>query len=203
MASLLPAANDYQLGPDSQIKEGVPHGKVEQRKFSASKIFPGTERDYWVYVPAQYDGKEPAALMVFQDGGGYMGEKGQWRVPVVMDNLIAAGQMPVTIGVFVNPGIVPAPHGEALARFNRSYEYDGLGNNYVRFLTEEFLPEALKGLNVSPDPNLHGIGVQFGRDCSVYGGVGKSGRIPARLFHDWNLRGLARGRGVSDLDPQV
>jgi enterochelin esterase-like enzyme len=75
--------------------------------------FPGTERKYWVYVPAQYDAKLPAAVMVFQDGGGYVKRDGGWRVPVVFDNLIAKKEMPVTVGIFINPGEFPAKPGEA------------------------------------------------------------------------------------------
>lgn len=155
--------NEYVLGPDSQVKPGVPRGKVT--KFThvsgAESIFPGTVRDCWVYVPAQYDGTKPAALMVFQDGGGYVGTNGSWRVPVVFDNLIARGEMPVTVGVFVNPGVLPSVRGEAaLARFNRSYEYDGLGSDYADFLELELLPQVVSqtGVVLSPDPNLRAIG---------------------------------------------
>ena len=155
--------NDYKLGPDSQFNPAVPHGKVTKHTLLAStnSVFPGTVRDYWVYVPAQYDGSRPAALMVFQDGGGYVGTNGTWRVPVVFDNLIAKGEMPVTVGVFVNPGIVPSLRGtNALPRFNRSYEYDGLGGGYARFVEEELLPDvvAQKGVLIAPDPNLRAIG---------------------------------------------
>jgi gluconolactonase len=155
--------NDYKLGPDSQFNPAVPHGKVTKHTLLAStnSVFPGTVRDYWVYVPAQYDGNRPAALMVFQDGGGYVGTNGTWRVPVVFDNLIAKGEMPVTVGVFVNPGIVPSLRGtNALPRFNRSYEYDGLGGGYARFVEEELIPDvvAQKGVLISPDPNLRAIG---------------------------------------------
>src|SRR6267143_12109 len=135
------AANDYKLGPDSQPQEGVPRGVVTQYLWNKSKIFPGTMRDLWVYVPAQYDASKPACVMVFQDGGGYISTNGGYRVPVVFDNLIHRKEMPVTIGVFINPGVVPAASSNALARFNRSYEYDGLGDQYVRFLLEEILPE--------------------------------------------------------------
>src|SRR2546425_10825396 len=82
------AGNDYKLGPDSQPQEGVPRGVVTKYTWDKSKVFPGTTRDYWIYVPAQYDVSKPACLMVFQDGGGYIGAKGQWRVPIVFDNLI-------------------------------------------------------------------------------------------------------------------
>ena len=151
-----PAADDYQLGPDSQPKEGVPHGTVTKHKW-ASKIFPGTERDYWIYVPAQYDATKPACVMIFQDGGGYVSANGAYRVPTVFDNLIHAQEIPVTIGIFINPGVVPAPSTNALARFNRSYEYDGLGDQYARFLLEEILPEVGKSYNLTKDGNGRAI----------------------------------------------
>ncbi len=97
-------AEDYPLGPDSERHPGVPQGTVTKYTWKDSKIFPGTERDYWVYVPAQYTRDKPAALMVFQDGGGYITDTGAWRAHIVFDNLIARGEMPVTIGVFINPG---------------------------------------------------------------------------------------------------
>ena len=100
------AQDDYKLGPDSMEQADVPHGKVTKATWK-SKIFPGTVRDYWVYVPAQYDGQTPACVMVFQDGGGYVNDKGQFRVPIVFDNLIHKKEMPVTIGIFINPGAFP------------------------------------------------------------------------------------------------
>ncbi len=115
----------------------IPKGEVKKYTFDQSKIFPGTTRDYWVYVPKQYDGKKPACLYVNQDGV-------QWKAPEVFDELIAKKEMPITIGVFVTPGVVKAPSDKALPRFNRSYEYDGLGDAYARFLIEELLPEVEK-----------------------------------------------------------
>src|SRR5882672_8308909 len=93
--SMIVALADYPLGPDSERHAGVPSGTVSKHSWT-SRIFPGTQRDYWVYVPAQYRAETPAALMVFQDGKGYVAEEGRWRVPVVFDNLIAKGEMPVT-----------------------------------------------------------------------------------------------------------
>jgi enterochelin esterase-like enzyme len=94
------AAQDYTLGPDSQIQPGVPRGKVTRYSWNTSKIYPGSTRDYWVYVPAQYDGSKPACVMVFLDGSGFASETGAWRAPVVFDNLIQQGAMPVTIAIF-------------------------------------------------------------------------------------------------------
>ena len=121
------AADDYTYGPDSVRHEGVPKGTVTKFKWDTSKVFEGTSRDCWLYVPAQYDGKTPACVMVFQDGGTYVNEKGQFRVPVVFDNLIHKGEMPVTVGVFINPGEFPNQLDKGgKARSNRSFEYDTL-----------------------------------------------------------------------------
>ncbi|MFM8358418.1 MAG: SMP-30/gluconolactonase/LRE family protein, partial [Verrucomicrobiota bacterium] len=153
----------YRLGPDSQFNPAIPHGQVTKHTWVAAtnSVFPGTVRDYWVYRPAQLTPTQAAALMVFQDGRGYQSTNGAWRVPWVFDNLIARGEMPVTVGVFVDPGVVPSLHGtNALPRFNRSLEYDGLGDAYARFLEEELLPDVVRqtGVFLSPDPNLRAMG---------------------------------------------
>jgi gluconolactonase len=150
------AAEEYRVGPDSQRKPNVPRGTVTHYTWK-STIFPGTERDYWVYVPSQYNAAQKACLMVFQDGGGYVKEEGSWRVPVVFDNLIASGEMPVTIGVFVDPGVNRAWSDAQQPRFNRAFEYDSLGTRYARFLLEEILPEVGKQYNLSSDPNDRAI----------------------------------------------
>ncbi|WP_336514222.1 SMP-30/gluconolactonase/LRE family protein [Pollutibacter soli] len=127
----------YPEDPASVVHADVPKGEVLKFTFDSSKFFPGTTREYWVYIPAQYKADQPACVYVNQDGI-------QWNAPVVMDNLIHRKEMPVTIGVFVMHGKVKAVNGTALDRFNRSYEYDGLGDNYARFLLEELLPEVEK-----------------------------------------------------------
>ena len=149
--------NDYVLGPDSQVQAGVPRGTVTQHSWT-SRIYPGTVRDYWVYVPAQYDPATPACVMVFQDGGGYAKADGAWRVPIVFDNLIHKKEMPVTIGIFINPGVAPPPSDGALPRFNRSVEYDSVTDRYARFLLEEILPEVAKSYNLRTDGNSRAIG---------------------------------------------
>lgn len=150
-------AEEYIPGPDSKRQPNVPQGKVTQHTWT-SKIFPGTVRDYWVYVPAQYDGSKPACVMIFQDGGGLVSANGPWQAPVVLDNLIHKKDMPVTIGIFINPGVLPAMSpGTQQARYNRSFEYDALGGRYARFLIEEILPEVGKQYKLSSDPNDRGV----------------------------------------------
>jgi sugar lactone lactonase YvrE/enterochelin esterase-like enzyme len=151
------AAQDYDHGPDSERQPGVPQGKVTQHRWSQSKVYPGTVRDYWVYVPAQYDGSKPAALMVFQDGASFAGLDRAWRTPIVLDNLIHKKEMPVSIGIFVDPGVLPALSPERQDRYNRSFEYDALGDRYARFLIEEIIPEVGKKYKISADPNDRGL----------------------------------------------
>ena len=156
------AADDYVLGPDSQFKPEVPHGRVERFQFLNSTVFPGTIREGGVYIPAQYDPAKPAALMVFQDGMGYLSTNGNWRVPLVFDNLIAAKKMPVTIAIFLNPGM----RGD---QSNRSFEYDSLGDAYATFLLKEVLPFLTNkySLAITSDPEMRAIcGSSSGGICS-------------------------------------
>ena len=80
----------------------MPQGTVAKRTWKSEKVYPGTERDFWIYVPKQYDGSQPANVMVFQDGGGYVSPEGQFRTTatIVFDNLIHKKEMPVTIRHF-------------------------------------------------------------------------------------------------------
>ena len=164
--SAVHAADDYKLGPDSQRQAGVPQGAITTGKWT-SKVFPETVRDYWIYVPSQYDSTKPAALMVFQDGRSYVDTNGSFRVPIVFDNLIAKKEMPVTIAVFINPGEVPAAEPGQGARSNRSFEYDSMGGQYARFLIDEFLPVVIKPYNITSDPVGRAIcGISSGAICA-------------------------------------
>jgi enterochelin esterase-like enzyme len=161
------AQDNYKLPPDAKRQAGVPEGKVTKTRWVSKKIFPGTERDMWVYVPAQYDGKTPACVMVFQDGGGYVNRKGPAPVPTVFDNLIHKKQMPVTIGIFLNPGVIPAKRPGAKPRRNRSFEYDTLSDQYARFLIEEILPAVGKQYKLTDDPEGRAIcGISSGGICA-------------------------------------
>ncbi|MCE9566083.1 MAG: esterase family protein [Planctomycetes bacterium] len=161
-----PAVDDYALGSESQPQKDVPKGKVTPFKWNTSKVYEGTERDCWIYVPAQYDDKTPACVMVFQDGAGYVNEKGGFRVPVVFDNLIHAKQMPVTVGIFIQPGTFPA-NGKNPGRSNRSFEYDTPSNQYVTFLEKEILPEVSKTVKLRNDAAGRAIcGISSGGICA-------------------------------------
>jgi enterochelin esterase-like enzyme len=155
----------YTLGPESTAQEGVPRGSVSQHHWDNSGIYPGVERDYWVYVPQQYDQSRPACLMVFQDAQLYLSPEA--NVPVAFDNLIHQGDMPVTIGLFVSPG----DKGPGMPRWggtdNRSMEYDSLGDRYARLLLEELLPPLEQQYNLVADPEGRAIcGISSGGICA-------------------------------------
>ncbi len=153
-------AEEYEHGPDSMPNESVPHGKVTQHEWLQSQVFPGTKRRYSVYVPAQYDGSAPAALMVFQDGHAFERPDGDFRVPVVFDNLIAKGEMPITIAVMIDPGHtgeLPEKRGWQPRPANRSIEYDTVSGDYAEFLLTEILPEISKQYRITDNPELRAI----------------------------------------------
>ena len=192
------AADAKPEHPDRMPQEGVPRGTITTGTFTAAaaadaSVFPGTVRDYKVYVPAQYRPDEPAGLMVFQDGGGYENPKGAFRVPIVFDNLIHRGAMPVTVAVFVAPGRVPAARKGAEPWNNRSFEYDSLGDRYARFLVDEFLPVALRGLSISPDPRRRAIGgISSGGICAftvAWERPDQFGRVISHIGSFTNIRG--------------
>jgi enterochelin esterase family protein len=156
--------SQYRLGPDSMPHDGVPKGEIKGPFVIQSKAYPGTQHTYWVYVPAQYDPKVPAALMVYQDGHAFKEENGGVRAQNVMDNLIYRREIPVMIGVFINPGRTPdqtepsAKAGWGDGFTNRGQEYNALDDKYARVVTEELMPEIEKDYNISKDPEMHGIG---------------------------------------------
>lgn len=165
--------DDYPIAPEAESRRpNVPAGRVETFQFAESKVFPDTTRDVWVYIPSQYTAEKPAALMVFQDGHAYVSTNGRMRAPIVFDNLIARGEMPVTVGVFINPGhrgTDGPPAGGWGNRNNRSLEYDGLGADYARFLAEELLPAIATryNLKLNSDPAERAIaGMSSGGICA-------------------------------------
>ena len=130
------ANSAYPYDPATVLQKGVVAGEIIERQFTDSKIYPGTQRTYWIYIPAGYNAEKPACLYVCMDGI-------QFNATTVFDNLIATGEMPITIGIFVGSGKVVNEKNEVL-RFNRSNEFDKTDGTFVRFLTDELLPDAEK-----------------------------------------------------------
>ncbi len=146
----------YTAPPESKKQPGVPEGKLIQMPKWESKIFAGTTRDWWVYVPAQYKAESPACVMVFQDG-----QNAKNYTPVIFDNMIAKGEIPVTVGIFISPGAFSD------GKSNRSVEYDTLSDKYARFLLEEILPEVEKTYKLRHDAASRAIGgISSGGICA-------------------------------------
>jgi enterochelin esterase-like enzyme len=161
-----PAPNpdsQYRLGPDSLPQEGVPKGEIRGPFTLPSQVFPGTQHTYFVYVPAQYDPSIPASLMIFNDGQAFMAPDGDLRAQNVMDNLIYRREIPVMIGVFINPGRrpdqpEPTPRDWGDRTTNRPLEYNALGDAYPRVIVDELMPVLDKEYSISKDPERHAIG---------------------------------------------
>jgi enterochelin esterase family protein len=153
----------YQRSPDATEMQGVPHGEMRGPFTLPSQAYPGTQHTYWVYVPAQYDPAIPASLMIYNDGQAFMAMDGDIRAQVVMDNLIYRRELPVMIGVFINPGRRPDQPEPNLKEWgdrttNRPTEYNSLDDKYARVVVDELLPALYKDYNISRDPVRHGIG---------------------------------------------
>ena len=153
----------YSLGPDSMPRDGVPKGEIRGPFVIPSEAYPGTQHTYWVYVPAQYDPAKPAALMVYNDGQAYMHPEADLRAHNVMDNLIYRRELPVMIGVFINPGRRPDQAEASIREWgdrsgNRPEEYNSLNDKYARVICDELLPKLYAEYNISKDPEQHGIG---------------------------------------------
>ncbi|HMO83679.1 MAG TPA: alpha/beta hydrolase-fold protein [Lacipirellulaceae bacterium] len=153
----------YRLGPDSLRHDGVPHGEVRGPLVLSSEVYPGTQRTYWIYVPAQYRDDRPASLMVFQDGHAFLDPEGHARAVNVIDNLLHRREIPTMVAVFINPGRTadqPEPSGRDWGdrTTNRPQEYNALDDKYARVICDELLPEIKRNFNISDDPADRGIG---------------------------------------------
>ncbi|MEP6963641.1 MAG: alpha/beta hydrolase-fold protein, partial [Acidobacteriota bacterium] len=153
----------YKLGPDSLPQDGVPKGEVRGPFVIQSEAYPGTQHTYWVYVPAQYDPAVEGSLTVFQDGQAFKNETGDLRAQNVMDNLIFRREIPVMIGVFINPGRRPDQPEPTQQEWgdrttNRPTEYNSLDDKYARVVVDELLPVLYKDYRISKDPERHAIG---------------------------------------------
>ncbi len=149
------------LTPDHLPQPGVPKGELKGPFDFHSKIIPGTVRQYWLFIPAQYNTSKPASVLVFQDGYRAINPEGSLRVPQVMENLIAKGEMPVTIGIFITPGNRSKEYPSNLGfgnPNNRAQEYDAMDDRYARLIIEEMLPEVAKQYTLTNDPEQRAIG---------------------------------------------
>ena len=168
--------------PLSYLKPGIPSGKLSDKMTHVSKIYDGMKSEYWIYVPAQYDPKTPAAVMIFQDGGWYTDRDGNNPALNVIDNLIAEKKIPVMIAIFINPGDISDSPGTPTYNFVKGYAekwqrslkdsmrstlYDTVSDRYPRFLRDEILGEVAAKYNLRKDAYSRAItGLSSGGICS-------------------------------------
>lgn len=156
----------YEHGPDSARRPSVPVGQTVELTLTTSAVYPGTSRRVWVHAPAGCDAAKPAALVVFQDGWWYLDPHGEVRGGIVLDNLVSAGDLPMTIGVFVDPGEFESVDDRD-ERKNRNAEYDAFDDRYVTFLLDEVLPQVRQLWSISDDPDDWAIcGGSSGGNCA-------------------------------------
>lgn len=200
---------DFPVPPEAAPQEGQPAGTLERFQWKSTGVYPGTIRNVQVYVPAGFKADGSAALMVFQDGHAYASKKGDFKTPLVFDTLIARGEMPPVVGVFIDPGVfadeLPGETGwdtQKQFKSNRSVEYDTPNGDYARFLETEILPEIAKKWPFSSDPEQHAIcGLSSGGICAftaawerpdlfrkVVSHVGSFTNIRGGYHYPWLLR---------------
>jgi enterochelin esterase family protein len=153
--------------------DGVPKGKFAGPKVIPSEVFPGTQHTYSVYVPAQYDPAQPTAVMIFNDGQAMMAEPGDVQAQYVLDNLIFRREIPVMLGVFINPGRrpdqpEPTPRDWGDRNTNRPEEYNPPTDKYARVIVEELMPALKKEFHLSANPELHGIMGASSGGCAAF-----------------------------------
>lgn len=176
----------YTTNPYFTPDPAAPKGTVTQMPVWKSSVFAGTTRDWWVYVPAGNSAEKPACLTVVQDG--------KWShryYPVVLDNMIARGEIPPMVAVFLEPGT------KSDGGSNRSFEYDTLSDQYTRFLLDEIIPEVRKMASLREGPDNWAIsGVSSGGICAftaAWQRPDKFGKVMSWVGSFTNIAGGASG----------
>ena len=179
----------YQLGPDSLPREGVPKGEVRGPFTLPSEAYPGTQHTYWVYVPAQYDPKVPASLMVFNDGQAFKNMDGDLRAPNVLDNLIYRREIPVMVGGVHQPRPAARSAGADAAELGRPRHQPACG---IQLARRQVCARHRRRAAARAEQGLqHREGSraprhrrrELRRDRRVHRGVGASQRVPQGAEH--------------------
>lgn len=192
---------EYRLGPDSLAQPGVSAGRLEGPFEFKARAFPGTVRRYWVYVPHGYDAADPPNLLVFQDGQRAVNPGGSLRFPVVLDNLIAAGAIPRTLGIFVTPGNLSQHYPDDLGMSNpdhRWQEYDELDDDYSSLLIDELLPHVARTWRFTADPARRAIG---GTSSGAIAAFTAAWRHPGAFGNVISFIGSYTAIAAQDADP--
>jgi enterochelin esterase family protein len=190
----------YAHGPDSFAQPGVPTGQLVAFDWNTSAVYPGTSRKFYVYMPAQYDAAEPAALLVTQDASWYRTLDFQVRATVVLDNLIHRGDIPITIAVFVEPGVFAGAEKPK----NRNAEYDAFDDRYVSFLLDEIIPQVTARYTITDDPERWAIcGGSSGGNCAFTAAWFRPDRFRRVICFASSFAQMPGGNPYPDLIPTV
>jgi enterochelin esterase-like enzyme len=158
----VPGDAAYHPCVEAYPADDVPRSTVTHLTgWAQSTIYPETRRDIWISLPANLDGD--AALLVCQDGKDYVDKNGDVRAVEVLDSLMQSGEIPPTIGVFVDPGQSDSVPGQ------RNVEYDTMDDTYVTFIDDEILPlvEATLKVTLTRDPAQRiAMGISSGGICA-------------------------------------
>lgn len=183
--------SDYRLSPDSKPQSGVPAGEYLHFRWASHTVYPGVERSVYLYLPHGAQEAESVNIVVFQDGVSYVGP--QVQATTVLDNLIHKGEIPMTIGLFVNSGEVGPGYPIFGGSDNRSIEYDSVNGEYARFLVEELFPVVRTKVRLTDDPTGRAIcGLSSGGACAMIAAFHRPdqfGNVIAHCGSFVNIRG--------------
>ena len=158
----VPGDASYHPCREAFPADDVPRSTVTHlTDWDQSIVYPNTRRDIRISLPENLDGD--AALLVCQYGKDYVDSAGAVRVVEVLDSLMHSGEIPPTVGVFVDPG-----QSDSIPR-QRNVEYDTMDDTYVTFIDDEILPLVEKTVNVtlSRDPAERiAMGISSGGICA-------------------------------------
>lgn len=174
--------SDYSLSADSLPQADVPSGQLMRFRWTSHSVYPGVERDVWLYLPHRVDRQRDVKLLVFQDGSSYFGPL--VNATAVLDNLIHRGEIPMTAGLFVNPGEtgpgIPLWGGDD----NRSLEYDTVNGDYATFLVDELFPVVRRRVSLTDDPAGRVIcGHSSGGACALTAGFHRPEEFGGVISH--------------------
>lgn len=190
---------DYSLCADSLPQPGVATGQLLRFRWTSHTVYPGVERDVWLYLPRGAEDHDQVNLLVFQDGSSYFGQL--VNATTVLDNLIHRGEIPMTAGLFVNAGEQGPGYPFFGGDDNRSIEYDTVNGDYARFLVDELFPVVRQRIRLTGDPLGRVIcGFSSGGACAVTAAFHRPEEFGAAIAHCGSFISI---RGANQLPTMI
>jgi enterochelin esterase family protein len=191
--------SDYSLCADSLPQAGVPSGQLLRFRWTSHTVYPGVERDVWLYLPHEVEQRDDVNMLVFQDGSSYFGP--QVNATLVLDNLIHRGEIPMMAALFVNPGESGPGYPIFGGNDNRSIEYDTVNGDYARFLVDELFPVVRRHVKLTDHPGGRVIcGMSSGGACAMTAAFHRPGEFGAVISHCGSFLSI---RGANQLPSMI